>query len=148
MILLECFVANIYKSWSKDLELQVYVVLIGMLLANLAWLVNPHACCPRMDNMLGCQDMGCSTGMNSGCPMEIVQTDTSSCQMNPDYFQLTLADQFSKGVNNYIAETTAASMPVFAESDIYSIFSSNTVLDQGEYDSKVIPPIDKPPACD
>ena len=125
--------------------MQVYFILFSLLLANLAWLVNPHACCPRMDNISACQEMGCSMKMNSACPLEMVQTDTSYCQINQGYLRLTLSDQFTKGVNSYIAETIAASVPSFAEINLHNPFSAEAVLDQMEYNSYIAPPTEKPP---
>jgi hypothetical protein len=125
--------------------LQVYIVLFSLLLANLAWLVNPHACCPRLDDILSSREMGCSLKMNSACDLEMVQADSSYYQINSKYMQLTLNDQFTKGVNNYIAETNAASIPSFMEINLRNPFSAEAVLDQMDYNSNVVPPIEIPP---
>jgi hypothetical protein len=41
------------------------IILISILLANLAWLLNPHACCPREARICPDLEQHCGCGINS-----------------------------------------------------------------------------------
>lgn len=128
--------------------MQVYVVLFSMLLANLAWLVNPHACCPRMETMSDCQVTGCSMIM---CSMNSINIPESSCSencMKSDYLQITQSDQFSKGVNNFPADTTSASTYFSQDMVIAFVLDKECSAAPTNYTSFIVPPIEKPPSLD
>jgi hypothetical protein len=120
------------------------VLLVVVIMANLAWLVNPHACCPRMDKMCGDPEMTCSLSIGSGHLMDMSEPGCSDMMMASEYIRITLADQFSKGVNNYIPDTTPATLSQFVEK--VALFYSRAVSeDVVEYHSVVNPPVKKPP---
>jgi hypothetical protein len=124
--------------------LKGYLVFIALITANLAWLVNPHACCPRME-IGSCPEMFCSMVQPSSDCSASTMADCSDMQ-DHDFLQLTLSDQFSKGVNNFPAESISAVVFNLYEQNLtFELFQDSAVkiILPGSF---IGPPAEKPPA--
>ena len=126
--------------------MSAYVLLLSILLANLAWLLNPHACCPRPDEVCRCQQMSCPVNTEAVRVENMSETGCSENSADFQYVILRLSDQFSKGLTNDMPDTSPSSILLQSETD-HPIFSAQQVNhDSNKYDSIVIPPIERPPS--
>jgi hypothetical protein len=124
--------------------LKGYIIFFALIASNLAWLANPHACCPRMENCV-CSEMLCMLSQPSvDCSSSMLPKCAD--MQNNDYIRLTLSDQFSKGVNNFPAESISAAMLVSYDQNLTLQQFQNSVFKIQLPGSFVGPPVEKPPA--
>jgi hypothetical protein len=127
-------------------------LLVVLILANLAWLLNPHACCPR------------PTATESGLSGEN-SLESNCCSMHHDQLSDELEahdekfdptdnsinlsifpdDQFSKGVHSSISESNPTSASLLQL--LYApMISEELIINDSEIpDSAIIPRLKKPP---
>ncbi len=124
------------------LDLFRNAVLVSLLLASLSWLLNPHACCPRLANASSPMKCACEAMLP---PMEAAMEE-SCCQSESDCGQHSILpdDQFSKGVSGPMNDSVPGSLPLMQHLEGPFVF----VIPQAGYempDSAVLPLAKKPP---
>jgi hypothetical protein len=134
-----------------DIGFAKATLLALIVVANLMWLLNPHACCPRETSSE--PTFSGQTRSETSCCMHTTQPEPDneaiSGQSNqtamPQLSFVSPDNQFSKGVNNWVSNSipTSASLLQSLGSPAFFIFTrvSNSDIPQ----SAILPLLKKPP---
>lgn len=121
-----------------------------LILANLAWLLNPHACCPRSteveSGINNHVEPSCCSMLNNQTPNEPETPENNYIQT---YSSINLSllpdDQFSKGVHSSVSDSIPTSASLLQLLHAPMISEELLIYDSKIPASAIIPRLKKPP---
>ena len=120
-------------------------LLVGIIMANIAWLLNPHACCPDVNKIDACEKCIC----NMMCQSVITDPAMGVIQTEPSNFlsklQVKSNDPFSKGALGSVSNSCQIIAPVISQAGDRIIHLAAHQKDTELPESIVFPPLKKPP---